>query len=120
MQEMIQNGRQDTTKSFVTKAIEYVREHYADSGLNVESVCKNLSVSTAYFSTVFKKETGKTFINYLTEYRMEQALNLLLNQDEKTYVIAEKVGYSDPNYFSYAFKKQFGMSPSKYKAEKRK
>lgn len=120
MQEMIQNGRQDTTKSFVTKAIEYVREHYADSGLNVESVCKNLSVSTAYFSTVFKKETGKTFINYLTEYRMEQALDLLLNQDEKTYVIAEKVGYSDPNYFSYAFKKQFGMSPSKYKAEKRK
>lgn len=83
MQEMIQNGRQDTTKSFVTKAIEYVREHYADSGLNVESVCKNLSVSTAYFSTVFKKETGKTFINYLTEYRMEQALDLLLNQDEK-------------------------------------
>ena len=66
MQEMIQNGRQDTTKSFVTKAIEYVREHYADSSLNVESVCKNLSVSTAYFSTVFKKETGKTFINYLT------------------------------------------------------
>lgn len=59
MQEMIQNGRQDTTKSFVTKAIEYVREHYADSSLNVESVCKNLSVSTAYFSTVFKKETGK-------------------------------------------------------------
>ena len=54
------------------------------------------------------------------EYRMEQALDLLLNQDEKTYVIAEKVGYSDPNYFSYAFKKQFGMSPSKYKAEKRK
>ena len=86
----------------------------------MESVCKSLSVSTAYFSTVFKKETGKTFINYLTEYRMEQALDLLLNQDEKTYVIAEKVGYSDPNYFSYAFKKQFGMSPSKYKAEKRK
>ena len=49
---------------------------------------------------------------------MEQALDLLLNQDEKTYVIAEKVGYSDPNYFSYAFKKQFGMSPSKYKAER--
>ena len=38
--------------------------------------------------------------------------------NEKTYVIAEKVGYSDPNYFSYVFKKQFGMSPSKYKAGK--
>ena len=47
---------------------------------------------------------------------MEQAVELLLSGSEKTYVIAEKVGYSDPNYFSYAFKKQFGMAPSKYKA----
>ena len=44
--------------------------------------------------------------------------DLLLTKDEKTYIIAEKVGYSDPNYFSYVFKKQFGMSPSKYKAGK--
>ena len=58
-------------------------------------------MSAAYFSTVFKKETGKTFINYLTDYRMEQAVDLLLTKDEKTYIIAEKVGYSDPNYFSY-------------------
>ena len=64
-------------------------------------------MSAAYFSTVFKKETGKTFINYLTDYRMEQAVDLLLTKDEKTYIIAEKVGYSDPNYFSYVFKKQF-------------
>ena len=49
---------------------------------------------------------------------MEQAVDLLLTKDEKTYIIAEKVGYSDPNYFSYVFKKQFGMSPSKYKAGK--
>ena len=49
---------------------------------------------------------------------MEQAVDLLLTKDEKTYIIAEKVGYSDPNYFSYVFEKQFGMSPSKYKAGK--
>ena len=46
---------------------------------------------------------------------MEKALRLLLEEEEKTYIIAESVGYSDPNYFSYAFKKKFGMSPSKYK-----
>ena len=49
---------------------------------------------------------------------MEEAENLLLTENEKTYIIAQKVGYSDPNYFSYAFKKQFGMSPSKYKTSK--
>ena len=118
MQRQILNERQDTTKSFVTKAIEYVEEHYGDQDLSIETICSYLSVSAAYFSTVFKKETGKTFINYLTDYRMQQAVELLLNKDEKTYVIAERVGYSDPNYFSYVFKKQFGMSPSKYKASR--
>ena len=49
---------------------------------------------------------------------MEKALQLLIEKDEKTYVIAQQVGYEDPNYFSYVFKKQFGMSPSKYKAGK--
>ena len=115
MQKEVLHERQDTTKSFVTKAIEYVEEHYGDQNLSIETICSYLSVSAAYFSTVFKKETGKTFINYLTDYRMQQAVELLLNQDEKTYIIAERVGYSDPNYFSYVFKKQFGMSPSKYK-----
>ena len=118
LQKQVQNERQDTTKSFVSKAIDYVKEHYADTDLGIETICGYLNVSAAYFSTVFKKETGKTFINYLTDYRMEEAVELLLTQNEKTYVIAEKVGYTDPNYFSYVFKKQFGMSPSKYKAGK--
>lgn len=118
MQQQILNERIDTTKSFVTKAVEYVKEHYGDQELSIETICSYLNVSAAYFSTVFKKETGKTFINYLTDYRMQEALELLLTKDEKTYIIAEKVGYLDPNYFSYVFKKQFGMSPSKYKATK--
>ena len=118
LQKQVQNERQDTTKSFVSKAIDYVKEHYADTDLGIETICGYLNVSAAYFSTVFKKETGKTFINYLTDYRMEEAVELLLTQNEKTYVIAEKVGYTDPNYFSYVFKKQFGMSPSKYKTSR--
>ena len=118
MQRQVLNERYDTTKSFVARAIEYVEEHYADQDLSIETICGYLNVSAAYFSTVFKKETGKTFINYLTDYRMERAVELLLTQNEKTYVIAQKVGYSDPNYFSYVFKKQFGMSPSKYKTSK--
>lgn len=118
MQRQVLCERQDTTKSFVKSAMEYVKEHYFDQDLSIETICGYLNVSAAYFSTVFKKETGKTFINYLTDYRMQEALDLLMTQNEKTYIIAQKVGYSDPNYFSYVFKKQFGMSPSKYKTSK--
>lgn len=111
--------KSESTRSFVDKAIEYVKEYYGNQDLTVDSMCSYLGVSSAYFSTVFKKETGKTFINYLTDYRMERAVEMLMTTSEKTYVIAEKTGYSDPNYFSYVFKKKFGISPSKYKANEK-
>ena len=117
IREILRTSRQDTTKGFVSKAIDYVRENYSNKDLTVESMCSYLGISSAYFSTVFKKETGKTFINYLTDMRMEMAVRMLLDENEKTYVIAEAVGYSDPNYFSYAFKKKFGVSPSRYKSQ---
>ena len=118
LQNAVMNERQDSTKFFVKNAEEYIKEHFADQDLGVDEVCRKLNVSAAYFSTIFKKETGKTFVRYLTDYRMEKAVNMLMTGNEKTYVIAEKVGYAEPNYFSYVFKKQFGMSPSKYKAER--
>ena len=63
---------------------------------------------------MFKKETGKNYSTYLTEVRMKKAVELLNTTDDKTYVIAGKVGYTEPNYFSYVFKRQFGVSPSRY------
>lgn len=115
LQETVQQERQASTRSFVSRAVEYVQEHYSDRNITIESVCRELGVSAAYFSTIFKKETGKTFISFLTDYRMEKAVELLMTTSDKTYIIAEKVGYADPNYFSYAFKKQYSMSPSKYR-----
>lgn len=115
MHVMIGSKRNDSTRSFVAKAKDYVTEHYADQELTVDYICNHLGVSSAYFSTIFKKETGTTFVTYLTDYRMDRAKHLLVETDDKTYIIAEKVGYSDPNYFSYVFKKQFGVSPSKFK-----
>ena len=74
-------------------------------------LCGHLNVSAAYFSTIFKRRQARVFVMYLTHVRMEAALELLNNTQDKTYVIAGKVGYTEPNYFSYVFRKQYGMSP---------
>ena len=109
--------RSSSVTTFVLRAEEYVRSHYRDENLSLDTVCQALGVSNSYFSSTFKKETGKSFIGYLTDYRLEQAAKLLVGTGEKSYVIAKTVGYEDPNYFSYVFKRKFGVAPSKYRTE---
>lgn len=82
----------------------------------METLCSQLHLSPAYFSTLFKRETQKSFTAYVTEVRMEHAARLLRDTDEKTYLIAERTGYTDPNYFSFVFKRYFGLPPSKFRA----
>ena len=85
----------------------------------MEKICRHLHMSPAYFSTMFQKETGKTYVAYLTEVRLDKAVELLNKTDDKTYVIAAKVGYQEQNYFSYVFKKRFrGISPTKFRGAK--
>lgn len=115
MSEYINAKRVTATKSFVEEAKRYIGEHYADSSLSLERLCQHLHVSQTYFSAVFKQETGLSYVQYLTETRLGHAAALLQETDEKTYVIARQVGYEEPNYFSYVFKKRYGISPTKYR-----
>ena len=80
-------------------------------------LCQHLHMSTAYFSTVFKRESGESYTSYLTGVRMEKAAELLKTTDDKTYFIAAQVGYDEPNYFSYVFKKRYGVSPNKFRGK---
>ena len=115
--EELKNARNTTSRRIVEKAKGIVRDRYMQPDLSLDTVCSELGVSNSYFSSLFKKETGKTFISWLTDYRMDHAADLMLETNEKSYKIAERVGYQDANYFSYVFKKRFGMSPSKYRTE---
>ena len=115
--EKLINARSRSTESFVFKAKEYVRNNYSEEEVSLDSICQALGVSNSYFSSIFKRETGSSFISYLTDYRMDQASRLLIETNEKSYIIAKSVGYTDPNYFSYVFKRRFGVSPSKYRTE---
>ena len=114
--EKLKCARNSSARRLIVEAQNIVKERYMEADISLDEVCAVLGVSNSYFSSVFKKEAGKSFISYLTDYRMDIAAEMILNTDEKSYTIAEKVGYLDANYFSYVFKKKFGVSPSKYRA----
>ncbi|MGN0438278.1 MAG: response regulator [Lachnospiraceae bacterium] len=115
--EELKNARNSSLRFLITEAKNIVHSSYEDPDLSLDVVCSRLGVSNSYFSSVFKKEVGQSFITYLTDFRMEKALRLILETNEKSYEIAEHVGYVDANYFSYVFKRKYGMSPSKYRSE---
>lgn len=115
----IASSRQHAYKDIVEKALQYTREHYVDSELSLQKLCMQLHISTGYFSAVFKREVKMTYVQYLMQLRMETAKELLRSSDLKAFEIAERVGFADPNYFSFCFKKLVGISPKEYRTQAR-
>ena len=115
LMESISQNRQNHCSLSIEKAKSFIQRHYKDSNLSVGSVSRHLHLSPSYFRAVFKKETGSTFVNYLTDLRMQKAMDLICSTDMKNYEIAYEVGYSDPHYFSYCFKKHFKMAPNEFR-----
>lgn len=99
----------------VLQVIRIMRTNYADKDLSVKSLAESVYLTPTYLSGLFKKRTGKTIGQYLTELRIEYSMQLLMDKQLKLYHIAEMVGYEDPNYFAKIFKRHVGMTPSEYR-----
>lgn len=94
----------------------YVEQHYASS-ITLEQVAEHAGFSTYYFTKFFKKHTGKTFVTFLNEYRVEKAKWILLNEDIPVMELMERTGFGSTKTFYRVFKQITGLAPSSFKQE---
>ncbi len=106
-------NRQGKKSESIRSAIRYMEDHYMEQ-LTLEEIASYVGVTPQHFSKIFKKEVGINYIEWLTNYRMDIAKELLIERKSAIKEICYQVGYTDPNYFSRIFKKIVGISPKEY------
>lgn len=99
----------------IRQARAFIDQNFTDPNISLGDAAKSVHLSPNHFCTVFSQETGLTFIEYLTGMRMERARDMLGKTQMRSSDIAVEVGYRDPHYFSYLFKKHTGVSPRDYR-----
>lgn len=102
---------------YIDKALNYISTSYMQD-ISVDSLAKQLNLDRCYFSTLFKERLGVSPGKYITNYRLEKAVELMILQGESVSVAAMSVGYLDICHFSKAFKQKYGMSPRAYLKDK--
>ena len=95
----------------IEDATDYIRKHFSDDDISLNVVASIVGLSPSHFSTVFRQEVGSTFVEYLTMVRMEEAKTLL----KCTSLKSSEIGYKDPHYFSFLFKKTQKCTPKEYR-----
>lgn len=108
------NSRKQKVNSIIEKANNFIEEHYSRE-ISLDMVAREVNLSSYYFSRFYKEETGSNFSDKLSNVRIEKAKDLLSNEEISVKDVSYKVGFTDPNYFSKAFKKITGLTASEYR-----
>ena len=101
------------------KAKDFVLRNFTDANLSLQNAAAHCYVSPGHLSRVFRNELGVTFTDLLSQTRLRIATELLLNSELKIHEIAQKTGYSTQHYFSFFFKRTFGVSPAEFRKSRR-
>jgi len=101
------------------RALQYIDANFDQESLSLSNVAREVNVSANYLSSIFSQNMQKTFIEYVTEKRIEKAKRLLRGTDKSSGKIAMEVGYKDSHYFSFVFKKTQGCNPREYRHMKK-
>ena len=102
-------------RSILKTAVDFIDSHYTEEDMSLNKAANAANVSANHFSTLFSQNMGQTFIEYLTNLRMNKAKEYLRCTSMRSSEIAGEIGYKDAHYFSYLFKKTQGMTPSDYR-----
>ncbi len=118
MKKALDDKRKSTSAALIDRACHVAAQMYTDADLSLRSVAEQVYVTPSYLSTLFKRELGTSFVEYITKLRMEKAKELLSTGEHKTYEVAALIGYSDPQYFSSRFKRYTGETPTTFRKGK--
>lgn len=116
---LIKEHFERTSRNAVAQAKAYI-ERRCGEPISLGEVAASVFLNANYFSWLFRKETGYSFVHYVTKIRMERAVALLMNTDMKVAEIAAEIGYDDPNYFTTVFRKTYQESPLQYRKQRRR
>ena len=116
--ELRESSTSNRYGDIVDEVMRYIEKNYADEELSLNLLASHVNFSPNHLSMVFSQQTGQTFIKYLTDFRMNKAKELLRCTGKRSSEISLEVGYKDPHYFSYLFKKTQGMTPTQYRGGK--
>lgn len=114
--ELRDNAAGNQYRSLLKQAVNYIDANFQREDLSLNRVAKEVNISANYLSAVFSQEMKVTFVEYITGKRMEKARELLRSTSLRSGEVAAAVGYRDPHYFSFLFKKTQGCTPRDYRA----
>jgi len=106
-----------TQRDRMSKAMDYIKENYCRGDISMEELAQECGLTSSYFRFLFRKQFGKSPQQYVTELRMERAMELLNSRMLTVSQVADQCGYNGQSYFCREFKKHVGIAPSRYRTE---
>jgi two-component system response regulator YesN len=111
----LQQDRKNNVKSVIKKAQEYIILNYSKADISLIAIADHVYLNPAYFSKLYKKETGESYVEFITKVRVEEAKRLLKESNARIADVGNAVGYPNAQYFCTLFKKITGVSPAEFR-----
>ena len=118
--EYVEDNPRDTKKEYIDMVFSIIHKEYKDCGLNIEGIAERVGLSVNYLRAIFKEALGISLTDYISKYRYEKAVDLLVNSSHTVAAISEMIGMNSENHFYTFFKKFNGLTPTQFRKKQQK